>query len=103
MGRYVRSTITDLGARPVERISGSQCVEGCYVEPLHLVPQGELARDRRYVALLAPAGGATCSGTAEVLVAFPIDPFDALAALFEVDQSQGDGAGGVGKAAGVSN
>jgi hypothetical protein len=53
---------------------GSQCVEGCYFEPLRIVPDGALPKGQHYLALLAPAGGATCTTTAEVLYAIPIEP-----------------------------
>jgi len=57
---------------------GSQCIEGCYVEPLRLVPDGAIDPKLHYLALLEPAGGATCTSTATIVFAIPLAPLDAL-------------------------
>jgi hypothetical protein len=67
-----------LSRDPDDAHFGSQCVEGCYIEPLRIVPDGALPKGQHYLVLLAPAGGATCTTTAEVLYAIPIEPFAAF-------------------------
>jgi hypothetical protein len=82
--RFVHPAISGVARDPDDVVFSGQCAEGCYVEPLRIVPDGVLAKGRRYVALLRPAGGATCSTTAEVITAFPIPAIDPLGALFGV-------------------